>query len=216
MSQYFRRFDMSSEYTRVLIKQYRRYPPVNKALVAPVTILLWYSLYKPLSSLTAQDIRICYGDRDDQLQTAEFSGGAFDDINHELDVCYTDFGPYCIVIYSKLVTTFYVDIKTELHKFIEFRCRQSRLINLKAEICGKIIGQPVSSATVSVRIRNTVSQPTELSRNDNSKRSTSRFLMTSGDLQIPDTIDIDATISCNIKSYELIKSEKAGNLLFFI
>jgi hypothetical protein len=169
-----------------------------------------YSLDNPLSSLTAGDIRLCYGDSGDQLQTAVYCYGALSDINHDLDVCYKITDSSSITIYSKLVTTFCVDVKTELLKFIKFRCKQTtvRLIKLEADIYGQITGQPVSSATVTVSIKNTISQPTEIPRNDDFKRSALTFMMTSDALQIPDTIDKNAMISCNIQSFELIKSEK--------
>jgi hypothetical protein len=157
----FRRFDVNSEYTRVVVKQYRQVQPVNKTLGERkpscwyYVLCINYSLDNPLSSLTAGDIRVCYGDSDDQLQIAVYCDGALSDINRELDVCYKITDSWSITIYSKLVTTFCVDVKTELLKFIKFRCKQTtvRHINLEAEIYGQITGQPVSSATVTVRIR---------------------------------------------------------------
>jgi hypothetical protein len=177
-----------------------------------------YSLDNPLSSLTANDIRVCYGDCDDKLQTAVYCDAALSDMNRQLDVCYKITDSWSITLYSKLVTTFFVDVKTQLFKLVKFRCKQTtvRHINLEAEIYGQIAGQPVSLATVTVRVRNTISQPTALSRNDDFKRSALSFVMTSGALQIPGTVDKNATVSCSVQSYELITSEKVRNILLFV
>lgn len=86
---HFRHFDTSSEYTRVVVKQYRQIPPLNRTLCVCVKIVIFYYLDNSSPSLTEKDIRICCGDRDDQLHTAAYSSGAVDDIDHEeFDVCY--------------------------------------------------------------------------------------------------------------------------------
>lgn len=205
---YFQRSDNSSEYTRVLVKDYRTVFPSNnlQRFQTHGRNVIYYSLQE-LPSLSHEHVKITYYDSCEELQTvAYYACNKLSDDNMDglPDICYC-IQDSCIIVYMRFVTKISVAVKTELLGHITFQCKKNRQLCLKVEICCQVTeytpNSLAKSARVEVYVRNIIDQ-------QNSRPLSRTFVMESEALDIPDTIDKAAKISCQIQSLEMQESDK--------
>jgi hypothetical protein len=138
--------DSNDRYVGVFVKNYKQ--SFDILFKRHVKIVSYYTLYNSKTSISSDDLRIRYSEKDGSFSYAKYN-------DYEANVYYTiDYDQNCVVIFTRHFSYYFLETNVSIMNDIQFPYKKEggEVINLKADVYGKVLPGEGSSMIVSASV----------------------------------------------------------------